>query len=154
MSAEVSIGFSTTNSLISRAIRAFTGESVSHSWILHEAYGGQYVMQAEWSGFQVVSWSHFRAKNKVVEVVPVSQVLATRGIDARARVMGMAEYLGDAYDFWAMLAHLIPPLIRLASPTALICTEAIVRCFPELFPNVNPEKATPGQLRSILNKMA
>lgn len=155
----VAIGFSTSSSSISTAIRWKTKvpelskkEMPSHAWILHEAYGDEYVMQAEWTGFGVISYSHFKKENTILQVIPIAEKMALFGVDARARVCEAAEWLGDSYDWWSLLRFVVPKLIRGDSPKALLCTEAVVRAFPELFPGMGPEGKSAAQLLVQLRK--
>jgi hypothetical protein len=155
----VAIGFSTTQKLSSRLIRWRTRqpglpakETPSHAWILHEAYGGQYVMSAEWNGFVVVSYEQFRADNRIIEVVPVVERMAFIGVDARVRVFEVAEWLGTNYDWAGLLRFVVPRLIRGQSPKALLCSEAAARAFKELFPGMDPERSSPSSLLMALRK--
>lgn len=157
----IAIGFSTTDKLLSRLIRWKTSipelkpeETPSHVWILHDAYGSEYVMQAEWYGFGVISFEHFKKTNRVIDVISVSDMLAWRNVDARARVFEAAEWLGDGYDFWHMLGFVLPALAHGDSPKQLMCSEAVVRFAPELFPGVNPERASPPRMLHTLRNLA
>jgi hypothetical protein len=157
----VAIGFSTTDAWTSRAIRYFTRdaalkpeESPSHAWLLHEAYGSLYVMEAEWRGFRVISYDYFKTQNRVIETHSVVDLLANKGINVRSRVFEMAERLGDAYDWVHFFTFLWPMLSTGQSTKTLLCSEAIVRFAPELFPGVDPERARPSQLMIALRKLA
>lgn len=155
------IGFSTPRafSLASLAIRLRTRQpgvtlrdTPSHTWLRHEAYNGTYVMESEWRGFRVISYEHFQQDNRVIAEVNVEPLLEKLGVDPWERVSGMAAWLGDSYDWRSLLAFLLPVLARGQSPRALLCSEAVVRGFPELFPGVNPERATPAELMVKLLK--
>jgi hypothetical protein len=150
----VAVGFSTTNAPISRLIRLVTREPVTHAWILHEAYGSNYVMEASlFAGFRVVSYQWFRKHNQVFHVEPVAERLQFIGVDARARVNRVAEELGDAYDVWNFVGYVLPKLLAFRSPTKLLCTEVMIRYFvPEFCKGLDPERTTAGQLMAALER--
>lgn len=157
----IAIGFSTTSKLSSALIRWRTkvpelppDQMPSHAWLLHDAYGSEYVMEAEWSGFRVISFAQFKNANRIIDIVPVSDRMARRNVDARARVYEAAEWLGDSYDWKGILGFALPRLLLAQSPKALLCSEAVVRSFPELFPGLDPERASPAQLLVRLQQPA
>jgi hypothetical protein len=142
------IGFSTTNGLISRLIRWWDKSSVSHAWILVEAFGGQYVMEAECRGFRLVSYAHFQETSRIVYVHELDDCVSTKEAVNRA-----AEWLGDSYDYRGLFKFLLRSLKfwrGISTPKKMFCSEAVVRFAPELFPGVDPEWATPKQLMQIL----
>lgn len=109
-------------------------------------------MEAEWRGFRVISYEQFKRGNRIIDVVPVVDRLAFLGVDARSRVFKAAEWLGDVYDWTGIFRFMVPKLVRGQSPRALLCSEAVVRAFHDLFPGVNPETASPASLLSFLRK--
>lgn len=147
---EIHIGFSTTDALLSRAIRAIRREPVSHAWILHRAYGGMCVMESEWRGFRVVDFDFFRSENRICDVVQVTERMKKLGLDPQERVDAMRKELGDKYDVRSLFGFVIPGLVRGQSPRQLFCAEACVRFAPQLFPGADPERTSPWELHKLL----
>jgi hypothetical protein len=142
--------FSTTSAITSAVIRWKTGDPCSHASVLHDAYGGLFVMEAEWRGFRLVPWKFFQERNRIVAVVSLDGLLQAMGIDPRERVNFAASWLGDEYGWAELFGQVVPALLRFSSPKALLCSEVLVRLAPELFPGVDPERSDPGMLRRQL----
>lgn len=153
----ITIGFSTTNKLVSRAIRLITRAPCSHAWIsfADATLGFRMVMQAEWWGYEIRPWARWAAENKLVaEFEP-------RGPALLPALRKLARDLGSKYDFisamWAGIAAWFSRWrkARLSirpsrTPHQLMCSEAVVRFlinagfdFP---PGVDPELVSPGDL--------
>lgn len=153
----IAIGFSTSTSLISKAIRWFTRSKVSHVWILHEAYGDCYVMDSVASGFRVVPYEYFLKRNRVYYLRDVEDDLRELNIDPVQRLHKVAKWLGRPYDFLGIVRFLLRPLFfwrPVSTPRKMICSEAVVRFAPELFPGINPEWATPKSLLEVFQAHA
>jgi hypothetical protein len=149
----LAIGFSTTGSLFSRAIRWFTGSKVSHVFILHEAYGGLYVMDATpGSGFRLVGYGQFFEENTVVYIHEITQDLLHANVAIDERLDRAASWLSYPYDYCNILwlALRLCRVGKISTPRSMQCAEAVVRFAPELFPSVGPESATPHDLMKIL----
>jgi hypothetical protein len=152
----IAIGFSTSDWWISRLIRWFTNSTVSHVWILHEAYGSQYIMEATASGFRIMEYERFKRANKVIYTHNILEDFEELNIDPSTRLNNTARWLGDKYDFLGVLKFLLKPLKiwkGMSTPRKLQCSEAISRHFaPELFPGLDPEWSTPELLYSALRQ--
>lgn len=133
----VTVGFSTTNRLLSRAIRFITRGRVSHAWVAFhdDTLDTKVVMQAEWWGYELRPWSRWRQENLLVAEFEL-QVPPEMGLRAIRR---MAQHLGEAYDkvgaLWAGIsgwlrrwwrAHLTFRPRR--TPHKLMCAEGTLVC--------------------------
>ena len=155
----ITVGFSTTNKLMSRFIRWITQGKVSHAWIAYDdaTLGMRMVMQAEAWGFEVRPWKKWLTQNKWVAeytlVCPV--VVLTKSLKK------LAELLGTHYDYKsAALVGIINWFKRLSkskfkqSPKKLMCAEAVVRFlqwsnFSSTI-NLNPEITSPAELFGVI----
>jgi len=124
----ITVGFSTTNKLLSRIIRWVTRGKVSHAWIAFDdpTLGLRFVMQAEAWGFEVRPWKRWLRENRLVaEYRPAK--------DLTESLKWIARSLGVKYDwasaFFAGLWRWFGVLIRgkFNSPKKLMCAEAVIR---------------------------
>lgn len=124
----ITIGFSTTNRLISRLIRWVTRGKVSHAWIAFydAALGTRLVMQAEAWGYEVRPWERWLTENNLI-----AQFRPVRDLDRSLK--WIAKSLGSEYDwksaFFAGLWRWFGVWIRgrFNSPKKLMCAEAVLR---------------------------
>ena len=130
MNQSINIAFSTTNSLLSRAIRWFTRSEVSHAIITFrdDTLGKVFVMEANGRGFMLVPWSKWRTHNTMIAryrvgVEPELQLESLRSL---------AEMLGAEYDYKSLFAFLLRRFSSrmknpLDSSNKLICSEAVAK---------------------------
>jgi hypothetical protein len=140
----VTIGFSTTDKLASRLIRAWTRSKVSHAWVVVPLLEQPFVIGAEWQGFIAMPYDKFVKQNKVLHEHQYEVPMA--------HVIELLTWLSTPYDFLAILKHVLRPLFswRKATPQYLMCAEAVCRFAPELFVGIDPEWATPELLMNSL----
>ena len=156
--SKIKIGFSTTNSIVSRAIRWFTKSAVSHCFILFEDsfLGCDLLLEASAGGFQVMRFDVFAAKNRVVRLVPLSQPILY-GVQEATR------WLGDSYDYLGLVGSAVMMVARWAkrkiknplhAPRSMFCSEAIVRALQTAnYPGasgLDPASVTPEDLLEFL----
>lgn len=159
----ISVGFSTTNKLISRAIRWVTRAPCSHAWVAFDdqTLGMRLVMQAEWWGYEVRPWKRWQQENKLVaEYWPV-------GPDLGPALRKLAVELGTKYDyssaFWTGLKGWFKRLFKASwslrpsrTPHQLMCSEAVTRLLLDggydFAPGVDPEMVSPGDLLIKVSK--
>jgi hypothetical protein len=149
------VGFSTTNTLLSRIIRRFTGSRVSHAFLVYQDvdFDREMIMEAAGAGFRIVPLDRFRRHNRVVAIFtprhPIDEGL-------RAAV----DWLGESYDAGGLVGMALLLAGRwlkvrlrrrnfLARSRALFCSEAVARaCRASRYPgfDLDPETTTPQDL--------
>ena len=96
------VGFSTTQSWLSRTIRWGTKSKVSHSYMRFSLGLGpdaqDVVLHADYRGIEVLGMKRFSAKNKVVAEFTVD-------VPWRLLIAEIIEELGTPYDFWGLLGQ-------------------------------------------------
>jgi hypothetical protein len=125
----ITVGFSTTNKLVSRFIRWVTRSPVSHAFIIFDTPSfGRVVMQAEAWAYEVRPWPLWQQENILVAE------FETIGPDLSPSIMSLApQYLGLKYDwrgaFLAGLWRWFGRWLRgkFNSPHRLMCSEALLR---------------------------
>jgi hypothetical protein len=157
------IGFSTTDALLSRAIRRLTGSRVSHAFLVYRDvdFDREMVMEAVGAGFRIVPLDKFAKHNRIVEIVtprhPIDEGL-------RAAV----EWLGEGYDTRGLLGMAVLLAARalrrrarlrnlLANRRALFCSEAVARaCRAARYPGFDrdPETTSPQDLYAFFQAEA
>lgn len=147
--AGVTIGFSTTNKLLSRMIRFVTRSPCSHAWIAYwdETLQSRMVMQAEAWGFEVRPWIRWERQNTLV-----AEFQPGRPLD----IVKLATLLGTRYDYRAAflvgLARLFGRAVKgiYKDPVKLMCSEAVVRTLQwahyRCAADLDPETTSPGAL--------
>lgn len=144
------IGFSTTNSWVSRSIRWVTGSSVSHAYIEFEWLGRPFIMDADWSGVRIVPREKFR--DQVVALIPVQ-------VDLHLAF----DFVGDRYDYggllgmgWVILGRFLKRKWRnpFANARARFCSEMIVHMLQRAhYPgsgSLDPSTTSPQDLLEFL----
>lgn len=127
----IKIGFSTSNSFISRAIRWFTKSQASHVFLLIEDgfFGVSVVMEATQGGFRVVPFEHYvSGSTKLVRIIEPRTPIDDG-------VKKAVEWLGAHYDYGGLFGMAIVMLGRWLrrkwqnpwqSTRAMFCSEAVV----------------------------
>ena len=126
----VRVGFSTSNALISRVIRFFSGQRFSHAFLIYEDrdFGGQYVMEAAWDGYRLIHRDDaLRDATLVVILDPkhdLSKILEVSG-----------RWLGSRYDYAGLVGAALVTVARWArtkirnpmqDAKSVFCSESIV----------------------------
>jgi hypothetical protein len=154
----ITIGFSTTNKLISRFIRWITGAKVSHAWIgfNDDTLGQRMVMQAERWGYEIRPWARWLTQNTWMAEFELSQEPAT------ASLQFIATFLGSDYDFKSAILLGLKRWFRrwfkspTQSPTKIMCSEGVIRFLQysqyEFAAKLDPESTSPGELLSVVTK--
>lgn len=155
------IGFSSSTSLISRAIRYVTGGKVSHCFLVFQSdqLGGLFVLEAVNDGYHIRPFTYTNDANNTLILVdpklPIDGVLPV-----------CARWLGETYD-WSVAAGI--PLVGLgrflkqkwhnplATKNTLFCSEAIVRGLQVIgYPGAThlvAEDTSPQDLLDFLTKI-
>jgi hypothetical protein len=158
------IGFSTTDHLSSRMIRALSGSEVSHAFLVYRDadFDRDMVMEAVAQGFRIVPFDKFQRQNRVVALYaprhPIDEGL-------RAAV----DWLGDEYDVGGLFGMALVVLRRwverrvrhlrnpLASSRSLFCSEAVAwACVAAGYPgfDLDPESTSPQDLYAFFAREA
>jgi len=153
----ITIGFSTSNRILSKIIRFITRSKVSHAWIAFDdtTLNMRMVLQAEAWGFEVRPWERWCHENTLVgEFIPV-------GNDLTQAFVFISKYLGTKYDYdsaaivgffdllkkWFKVKFTISPN---ENPSKLMCSEAVIRFLQYadyvVVRYLNPETTSPGGL--------
>ena len=159
MGNNVTIGFSTTNKLISSFIREITKSPCSHAWIAFDSIDleTRVVVQAEWYGYEIIPLWRWRRNNILVaEFEPIT-------IDLNPSLPRLAQYLGAKYDYEAaILSGLFPYFTEymkrylksnFKDPSKLMCAESVIRLLQprcDCVKDLDPELTTPKELLDTL----
>jgi len=157
----ISIGFSTSNHLLSKAIRKLTASRVSHAFLIFDdtALGGRLIAEASLGGFRLVTAEHFARDNVIVqEIAP--QIPLERGLHDAYDWLGVKRY-----NYLGLLGNLLVLLGRRLRRSwhnpfhghkSLFCSEAIVRILQESkYPGSDqliPWDTTPQDLLEFLKR--
>lgn len=147
----ITIGFSTTNKLISRVIRWVTRGKVSHAWIgfYDPTLEMRFVMQAESWGFEVRPWKRWLLENTLVAQFCPKKDL-TKSLKWIARSLGLKYDWKSAFfaGLWRWFGVWIRG--RFNSPKKLMCAEAVIRFLQHggvvAAGHFDPEVTTPARL--------
>jgi hypothetical protein len=133
ITTEICVGFSTTNKLLSRIIRWFTGSQVSHTflcfdWKFSDGAKIPMVLEASFEGLRMVPFERFLTQSKLVALLPLNGV--TLG-----QLKPLLERLGTPYDAGGLVGNIIVRMGAffkkawknpIADKNALFCSEAVV----------------------------
>ena len=125
----ISIGFSTTDKLVSRLVRWFTKSTVSHSFIVFDWLGEKWVLESEWAGIQIIPLSRFMSKgNTIVDTIDLPDV-------SMDDLKFALQDSGVAYDYGGLFGSIFPIIgtwlkMKWKNPwqntKAMFCSEFIV----------------------------
>lgn len=159
----ITVGFSTTDKLISRFIRFITRAKVSHAWVsfYDSCLDTRLIMQAEAWGYEVRPVARWEKENTLVSEF---LVLSDNSLDGDLR--WVAGYLGVKYDWVsAVLSGLgrvgnwVKKLFKggvFGNPRRFMCSEATIRFLQHAkiacVQGLDPETTTPAQLLALVSK--
>lgn len=157
----ICIGFSTTNSWKARLIRLFTGSKISHTFIYYTMGEQQLVLEAGWTGVEVMPWERFVQENTVVAMGTLKAPDGTNMNDSylsdSLATVGMGyDYRGLFGMLWVMLGrklhrHWSNPI---ESGKALFCSEMVTillqKCSYPGSDKLVPRNTTPDDLYRFL----
>lgn len=130
----ITVGFSTTNSVISKIIRYATKSPCSHAWFCYDdvVVGTRIpirkIAQAEWFGYETRPRWRWEKENQLVAEFELI------GPDpAPAVAFMLQQYLGSKYDYkaafltgmWRLLFRSLRS--KLNDPVKLMCSEGVIR---------------------------
>ena len=151
------IGFSSTNTILSRLIRWVTGGVVSHTFLVFEMYGRPWLLEAEWDGIVVTPMEKFKAHNNIVKIFPVAS-LTDKDISLAM------DMLGEAYDYTGVFGIIITKFgdifkkkwrNPLNNTKALFCSEMVTKVLQNAqYPGSDiliPENTSPQDLLTFLS---
>jgi len=153
---QITIGFSTTNKLMSRIIRWVTRGNVSHAWIAFydHCLDTRLVMQAETWGYEVRPWERWQRENILIAEFKTQQ-------DMTISLRWIAPALGAKYDwtsaFFSGVKRWLGRWVKshFNSPKKLMCAEAVIRFLQHsgsyAVSNLDPETTTPASLLRAVN---
>lgn len=154
------IGFSTSRSWISAVIRWFTRSKVSHAFISYydPVYQEPMVLEADSTGFRIITLARFNTSNQVVEMVPPK-------IDVSGSMAFIGQWLGTPYDWKSLFGEGLVMLLRrlgrrirnpFTSSSKLICSESVVRLLQHAkYPGAEtliPDSTSPEDLLDFLKE--
>lgn len=128
--SKVRVGFSASDTLISRVIRLFSRQKFSHSFLIYEDmdFGGTYVMEAAWDGYVL------RHRDEALKDATLIVILdPTHDISNILQVSG--KWLGSHYDYPGLVGAALVSLgrwarVKIRNPLqdakAVFCSESIV----------------------------
>lgn len=143
------IGFSTSNSIISRIIRWFTRSKVSHSYIGYysHTFDKYMVMESTWSGFRIGNYKSWTIRNKIVYEFKCKR-------DLSKSLKHISNDLDLEYDYWSALGLSVRRWFGkwyrnpFRDPNKLHCSEAVAIFLQHdnLAQSLDPESTTPEDL--------
>jgi hypothetical protein len=153
------VGFSTTDSFVSKTIRWFTQSEVSHTFVLYydPAFQQTMVVEADWTGFRIIPLERFEKSNRIVEIREIP-------VDEDPALSATAFMLGSPYDFKGLLGHALARVASVVlrrkvntpfrSSRKIICSEAVVRILQVIsYPDAEkliPDAVSPQDLLDFL----
>jgi hypothetical protein len=155
----VSIGFSTSDWWVSRAIRWATRARVSHAFLLLEGVSplGDLVLEAEWSGLRLSTLAKAaQGGTRVVETVVPAVDLAPAVLKALSWIGEEYNYTGLLGMFWVCLGRYFGKAWRnpLRNSRSMFCSEAVVYVLQEArYPGadaLDPQSVDPQALADFL----
>lgn len=156
----IQIGFSTGESLISKAIRYLTKGKFSHAFITYQdsVIESRMIMEAQWDGFHIKKWSHSPS-------VQEKYLLMTPKYDITGLPKACAEFLGNPYDYTGILGAIPVMILRffriksrnlLEDGRAKFCSEAIALGLQKInYPNaekLDAAQTTPQDLYEFFKR--
>lgn len=155
----ISIGFSTTNKIVSRLIRWLTKSTVSHSFIVFDWMGRKMVLEAGFSGVGIIPLNRFIADgNEIVEIIDLPGV----NLDD---LLPALDDMGEKYDFGGLLGGIFPIIGKWFkqkwhnpwnNTKALFCSELIVTWLQSIgfepASNLVAEDVSPDRLLKFLKE--
>jgi len=155
----ITIGFTTSNDVVSKTIRWVTKSECSHALIEFdvESLSVRLILQAFWTGFEIRPKWRWDQKNKTVATFkPV-------GPDVEGAFVNMLEaHVGSFYDYKAALFVGLRDIFgrwfrgKFQSPKKLMCSESVVRMLLDAgyksVKNLDPETTSPGDLLKVLRE--
>lgn len=157
----IKIGFSASDSLISRAIRWFTRSQASHAFLVVEGgfFGVTVVMEATNGGFRIVPFEHY-----VNEHTRLVRLVEPRtSLDEGVR--RAALWLGEHYDYGGLFGMAIVMVGRWLrrkwrnpwqNARAMFCSEAVVYVLQasgyEGADRLSPSETSPEDLMTFLER--
>jgi hypothetical protein len=121
------VGFSASDSWLSRLIRWMTGSEVSHAFVGFDWLDTEWVLEADRVGVRVIPFDQFAAENHIVDMIPVA--------DSLDAIRPALLKLGRRYDYGGLFGSVIVLVGRwlrlkwhnpLQNGRALFCSELVV----------------------------
>jgi hypothetical protein len=125
------LGFSTSSSFISKAIKRWTKSKVSHCYIVYrdQTFCSDMVIHATDWRVKIIMYAEFARKTKVVEEF---NLLDGEGISGHKGLVSVAPLLDKKYDIWGLFGYMWVLIGRffgrswrnpLASDDKYVCSE-------------------------------
>jgi hypothetical protein len=157
----VSIGFSTTNKLISNIIKFGTKSDVSHAFVLFDWLGERWVLEAGFNGIYTISYDSFVANGNIIKYVINLPYVKMEDLLPAFKQMGVK------YDFGALIGSSVVLLGAwlkkkwnnpFNTPKAMMCSELIVTWLQQIkfdgAEKLKPANTPPSALLDFLkNKL-
>lgn len=154
----IRVGFSTSRTPVSWAIRRLTRSEVSHCFFIADLWGVACVLEATERGFVASPVSEFSKAHRIVTVCDLE-------VEDAPTLQQAVELLGRPYDFLGLAGFLWVLLGRklgrswsnpARSEQRLFCSEAIVRVLHKIeYPGatyLDPEQVSPQDLLVFLRR--
>jgi len=154
----IRVGFSTSRSLVSRIIRAFTRSPVSHAFLVVDDsfFGLPLVMEADRNGFVLVPFKGYADAHQVVALFEPLYPLET-GVKLAAEWLGTRyDYVGVLGMFFVVVGRWFGRKVRnpLVSSRAVFCSEVLARVLMASgYPGsdaLDPDNTSPAELLAFL----
>lgn len=154
----ISIGFSTTDTWMGKLIRWFTKSQVSHVFVYFELGNSGWVVEAGWTGVDIISWDKFTRDNKVVKMVNLPDAVDPD-------LAYTLEMVGEPYDYPGLLGMVLVMAGRhfhrkwnnpTASGKAIFCSEMVTVLLQQSnYPGaekLTPRNTSPDDLLKFLTE--
>lgn len=153
---KIKIGFSTSNSWVSRLIRWATDSDVSHTFLLVEIDGIEFVAEASFSGFRLILMRNWIRGNEIVDIIEPLVPLDKGWLVAE-------DWLGESYSWtgligygWVVIGRKLKRKFHnpIHESKSLFCSEANTKVIQASgWPgseNLDPASMSPADLRDFL----
>lgn len=153
----ISVGFSTTNMVVSRIIRWATKAKCSHTFIIFDWLGEKWILEAGFTGVAPMRYDKFKKSNTIVAEVDLPGLV----IDD---IKSALDEMGDNYDFGGLFGGFWPLIgtwfkMKWNNPwnntKAMFCSELVATWLKQLKWKgcawLTPADVTPQQLLNILS---
>jgi cell wall-associated NlpC family hydrolase len=153
----VYVGTSTAEDFVSKAIRFFLRDNVSHTFLAFDMFDQQWVLEAGLHGVILVPMSKWEKNSKIVDWFPLQTALP----DSKVIKIALQE-LGQPYDFgslfgfiWTMTGKWLKLKVRnpWTSAGATICSELVARVLQRMgysgAEKLDPEQTTPSDIQDF-----
>lgn len=155
---KLSVGFSRTDSLISKTIRFFLGSNISHTYLrIHDDFlGTPLIIHADWNGVEIIHADLFDKENIIIEEFEIVDERLDKALKKNLRLLGRRyDYLVLFGWAWTIAVRrwvkkkieitIDDPTSIFEDPKKIICVDFIIKVLNDAnvvklrYKNYNPK---------------